>query len=534
MDNPIRQHCQNMLNSINEIKSLREQSAGILNGSVKVQNKDDEVKKVNLNIQDAFKKIDSENSTIFNEIGGQNISASPAVAMPVLEKKIEVPKLNAAPTPKPLLPTSSPQILPSKTELTPPTKQQILKSVLPTPKTPTPPSEIEPALSAIEQLLPSKIEIKQEAPKPIQEKAPEAASAVKQVILAPELASQKFKRLTDAQKERYLKELSIDYVQLQDFIKEQKKKTAAKEGIKKEDYTIYAPKEEAVIANKYAKVYADSLIKSNPEIFNTLFTQYRKVNMNYLSRSWVSMMLFYSVLSLPAAFIFMLVLKFVFNGAFEIGFGIIILATFLLPIAILVGFYFYPGSLIEDRAKAIRNEMPFALVHMSAVAGSGAHPISIFELLLESDEYPELKTEIKKIMNYVNLFGYNLSTALRNTAATTPSPELKELLNGMVSTIETGGDLKGYLKGKADDMLNNYRLDRKKKVEALGTYSEIYTSILIASPLMLVVTLAIMNSIVDNIAGLPISTVSWLGVGLGLPLLNIGFMLFLKMQTSGM
>lgn len=356
----------------------------------------------------------------------------------------------------------------------------------------------------------------------------------KPVILSPELASKKFNRLTEKQKEKYIRELAINYEELQEFIKSQKNKNNIKGEIKREDYAIYSPKEEAIYANKYAKKYADKIIKNYPKLFEPLFNQYRKVNMNYLSRSWVSMIIFYSVLSLPAALILMLVLKFIFNGVFEIGFAIIIPSVILLPIFMMIGLYFYPGSLIGDRAKRIRNELPFAIINMSAVAGSGANPISIFELLTESNEYPELKIEIRKILNYVNLFGYNLGTALKNTAATTPSSELKELLNGMVSTIETGGDLKAYLKGKSDSMMQDYRNARKKEVEALGTYSEIYTSILIAAPLLLVVVLAIMNSITGSIGGMSISTISYIGVLFGLPLLNIGFILFLKAQTSNL
>lgn len=473
MDNPIKLQCQSMLNLLNDVKKFREQRDAIAKGSIPVQNKDAEIKKINENVRLNLEKINQANSVIFNLINGAGITQKTIQAIPTVPK----------PVPKPAIPKPA---------------------SIPKPRTP-----------AVKQAIP-------------------AAAARQAVILSPELASQKFRRLSENQKERYIKELNIDFYELEDFLKGQKSRKSTKGEIKKEDYTLYTPKDEAVLANKYAKKYADQLIREHPSWFEMLFTQYKKVNMQYLSRSYVSMIIFYSVCSIPAAFIFMLFMKFFFSSLFSVSWAIVILLTFLLPVIVLIGAYFYPGSLIEDRAKNIRNELPFALIHMSAVAGSGAHPISIFELLVESDDYPELKKEIRKVLNYVNLFGYNLSTALRNTAATTPSNELKELLNGMVSTIETGGDLKSYLKSKAETALNGYRMDRKKKVEALGTYSEIYTSILIASPLLMVVTLAIMNSITGSIGGMSISTVSYLGVCLGLPLLNIGFIVFLKMQTGEM
>jgi flagellar protein FlaJ len=342
------------------------------------------------------------------------------------------------------------------------------------------------------------------------------------LILSPELASQKFYNLSDNLKKKYIQELNIDQYQLDRFIREQKK---SKELVlKKEDYSIYEPNEVGKFANRYAKHYADLLISMYPKVFTFLFNSFERVNMPIISRTYVSMMLFFSVISLPAA----LVLFFILNLSFQLSILFVILMALLAPLVTFIGFYFYPSSLQSERKKKIKNELPFALVYMSAIAGSGATPISIFELLAESNEYPELRKEIKKILNYVNLFGYDLTTSLRSVSKTTPSEELIELLNGLISTIETGGDLKNYLKNKADEALNTYRLERKKKAEALATYSEVYTAILIASPLLLIVTLAIINSIGGDLGGMNVSTIAWGGILIVLPLLNIGFMTFVN------
>ena len=95
-------------------------------------------------------------------------------------------------------------------------------------------------------------------------------------------------------------------------------------------------------------------------------------------------------------------------------------------------FYYYPKVIVDNRRREIKNDLPFAILHMAAVAGSGAKLIDIFGMLLQSGEYKALSGEIKRIMNYVHLFGYNLTTALKSIAQITPSPEFKELLNGMI------------------------------------------------------------------------------------------------------
>ena len=126
------------------------------------------------------------------------------------------------------------------------------------------------------------------------------------------------------------------------------------------------------------------------------------------------------------------------------------------------------------------------------------------------------------------MFGYDLTTALRNVAKTTPSPKFRELLNGIITTLETGGDLKDYLNEKAKDALSTYKLERKKYVEALATYSDIYTGVLIAAPLLFLVTLAIINMIGGSVLGFDASVLAFMGTFFVIPFLNVIFVIFLN------
>ena len=80
----------------------------------------------------------------------------------------------------------------------------------------------------------------------------------------------------------------------------------------------------------------------------------------------------------------------------------------------------------------------------------------------------------------------------------------------------------------AEDTMNTYRLERKKYVETLSTYSDIYTGILIAAPLLFMVTLAIINILGGVIAGLSVGTLALFGTYIVIPFLNIVFILFLN------
>jgi len=337
-------------------------------------------------------------------------------------------------------------------------------------------------------------------------------------IEAPPQA-QKYIYLTPQEIKRYMKEINISGSQVRYFIKKQKERQEKKE-VETKAYSIYKGSQYGKFSNRFVEPMTVSLTKKYPELFASLFNSLKLVNINMLSKTYVSVIIFTSLIAFFAVTVLSFILTLSIIKSIAIGFIAFVLTALII--------YFYPSSVINTRKKRIKNELPFAIVHMAAVAGSGTQPINTFILLLESGEYPELGKEFKKILNYVNIFGYNLSTALKAVAKTTPSPEFRELLNGIISTIETGGDLRNYLDGKSIDAISTYKMDREKYLETLATYSDIYTSILIAAPLLLITTLTIINVIGGNIAGWSVTKIASIGTFVALPLLNVGFIIFLN------
>jgi flagellar protein FlaJ len=191
-------------------------------------------------------------------------------------------------------------------------------------------------------------------------------------------------------------------------------------------------------------------------------------------------------------------------------------------------FYYYPSGKIKTRIRNINHNLPFAINHLAAVAGAGVPPTKMFRLLAESEEYGEISEEISKVSDYVDVFGYDLVTAIKSVSMTTPAAFFKEFLEGIISTIESGGDIKGYLNQKSSESMVNYEIERQKYLETISTYSDIYTGILIAAPLFFVVALSLVSVLGGRIAGLEISTVVMLGAFLVIPALNILFIMFLS------
>lgn len=328
-------------------------------------------------------------------------------------------------------------------------------------------------------------------------------------------------KLSPAQRRQFLRDTNIDEELLEEFVKRAKKKKLSEVRV---EYTVYKTTEYGMLANRVLGKITDKLVKNYPIIFEGLYVGLRMSGLKVMSKTYISIILLNFLIGFFIASLFLgliwgdpNILIRIFRA---LGLGLV---TALLTALVS---YFYPSSVAKEKDSLIKNELPFVIIHMSAVAGSGAKPISIFSTILSTEEYPATKDEINKIVNYVNIFGYDISTALKLVSKSAPSLALKDLLNGIVNTIESGGDLKNFLAAAADDALNRYRLERQKYVEVIATYSDIYTALLIAAPLLFFVSLAIIQSMGGQIGGIPVHTIAIIGTYIVIPILNVGYYFF--------
>jgi len=108
--------------------------------------------------------------------------------------------------------------------------------------------------------------------------------------------------------------------------------------------------------------------------------------------------------------------------------GRVIWIPFVFPVVVYLLLYYYPSTERNSLAKKIEQELPFAVIHMSAISGSGIAPAEIFKIIGLSKEYPYLRKEVRKVLNQINIYGYDLVTSLNNVSKTTPSSRLTETI----------------------------------------------------------------------------------------------------------
>jgi len=208
----------------------------------------------------------------------------------------------------------------------------------------------------------------------------------------------------------------------------------------------------------------------------------------------------------------------------------VIWVPILLPIITFIGMYVYPSLEKGSLERRINNELPFATIHMAAISGSTVDPSKTFEILAETKEYPTLEKEFIKIMNEMNIFGKDLVTALRNVSSNSPSKKFSDLLNGLTTTITSGGDLTEFFEKRASSLLFDYRLEKEKESKSAETFMDIYISVVIAAPMILMLLLMMMK--ISGI-GISISTTAIsLIIILVVSVINIGFLTLLQMSQN--
>lgn len=315
-------------------------------------------------------------------------------------------------------------------------------------------------------------------------------------------------------------------------LKRMKQKEKKKEVQKEQKPNIYVQ-----LANRWFSKLSNKIIAD--KTFKDLERDLIKANLQFTPRSYISVTILSSLLS-----IFIGVALSVFFLFFNIGanlpfitrtpeeFGIrflkVIWIIVLAPIVTFMGMYIYPGLEKSSTEARIDDELPFATIHMSAISGAMIDPSRIFDIIISTKEYPFIEKEFKKLINEINIYGYDLVSALRNSAYNCPSKRLSELFNGLATTINSGGYLPEFFEKRSQTLLFEHGLEKEKRTKAAETFMDIYISIVIAAPMILMILLMMMK-----ISGLGISlstSAITLIMVLAVTLINIVFLTFLQLK----
>jgi flagellar protein FlaJ len=210
-----------------------------------------------------------------------------------------------------------------------------------------------------------------------------------------------------------------------------------------------------------------------------------KARIKIYPETYVSLMLFTALLTIPGSVIAVLVVAF-------FGFLPAILLV-PLPFYVMAGFLAAPLSKASDRGAALEREMPFVAAYISVMASGGIAPYTSFKRLSEVELMPAMKGEAKEIIKDVEIFGIDPLSALEKAAKENPLDIFKEFLSGYASTVIIGGDIGHFLERKAEDIFKARALRVKAAAERLGMLMETFIIVMVMMSLCFYILFSVDN-----------------------------------------
>ncbi len=213
----------------------------------------------------------------------------------------------------------------------------------------------------------------------------------------------------------------------------------------------------------------------------------------------------------------------VYAVAMSLGLGIIT-GTFAFFIM-----YLYPSMIAGNRKRDIDKSLNFATQYMAILAGAEVTPEKIFKSMLTSDIDAVVKDEVAEVVKRIDIFGDDFYSALSARIKETPSKRFGDLMKGVLAVGSMGGDLRRYLHLQGKLFMRERKVYMKKQLEGLSITAEVYVSMGVVLPLILVIMLSTMSFI----GGGGLNAVLWmmLTTFVLIPVLSLVMLLLIDMSV---
>jgi flagellar protein FlaJ len=182
-----------------------------------------------------------------------------------------------------------------------------------------------------------------------------------------------------------------------------------------------------------------------------------------------------------------------------------------------------PYSRSSSREREINLLLADSVSFMYALSVGGLNQLEILRAMATAeDTYGEVSREFQSIVNETEYFGTDYRNAIRQQSLETPSDELSQFLADMLSIVNSGGDMEGFLKDKKEKHLRTSKQEREMTLETLELFGEMYMTLSLF-PLLLIIILVIMGMMGEADGRLLYVTVYLL-----IPLVGVGFLVLVS------
>ncbi|WP_435345687.1 type II secretion system F family protein [Haloarchaeobius sp. HRN-SO-5] len=205
---------------------------------------------------------------------------------------------------------------------------------------------------------------------------------------------------------------------------------------------------------------------------------------------------------------------------------IVVTGLFLGSIGFAMGFgalVAVPYSRASSRKREINMLLTDAVSFMYALSVGGLNQLEILEAMAKAeDTYGEVAKEFQSIVQETEYFDTDYRTAIRNQAMETPSDELAQFLTDMLSIVNSGGDMEGFLNDKKEKHMRTAKQQQELTLETLELFGEMYMTLSLF-PLLLIIILVIMRMLGEAQVEMLYATVYGL-----IPMTGAGFLVLVS------
>lgn len=191
--------------------------------------------------------------------------------------------------------------------------------------------------------------------------------------------------------------------------------------------------------------------------------------------------------------------------------------------------YISPYNRAMVRSQEIESLLPQTVTYMYAQSQGGMLLVDIIHQLAdEKNTYGEIAAEFQAVENSMEFFGNDLKEALRETRNATPNEEFGELLDDLISIIDSGGNPTPFLEDKTEEYQRKAKRNGESFLETLDMVAQVYVTIGVVGVLLGLTIFIIMASIGGS-GAFPVYATVYAGI----PVLAVLFLLILDSITVG-
>lgn len=157
-------------------------------------------------------------------------------------------------------------------------------------------------------------------------------------------------------------------------------------------------------------------------------------------------------------------------------------------------FWYYPRYTASNQSILINKNLVYITNFMNIISSAGATTEEVFLALADVGDIYEIRKSARTIIRNVEFLGLDIINSLDAESKRNPSPDFAALLQGYISTIETGGDIVTYLTTMSEQFLELRKRLRENMINQLSLVGEVFIAALVALPVIMITLLSIMGS----------------------------------------